>query len=84
MFSTPKQPSTREVFAQNLRRARRSKDISQEVLALEAGLQRGHLSRVERAAVNITFDTADELARAIGVPLCELVDPARLHGLDDQ
>lgn len=75
MFSTPKQPSTREVFAQNLRRARRSKDITQEVLALDAGVPRGYLSRVERGAINISFDSADALARAIGVPLHELIDP---------
>lgn len=76
--------TSREVFARNLRRARRLKDLTQEGLALEAGVPRGYLSRVERGTINISIDNADVLARAIGVPLRDLVDPAKFTGFDSE
>ncbi|MBB4843181.1 transcriptional regulator with XRE-family HTH domain [Paucibacter oligotrophus] len=82
MPSTKPQLTTREVFARNLRRARRLKDLTQESLALDAGVPRAYLSRVERGGINLSIDSADSLARAIGIPLHELVDPAKFQGLD--
>ncbi len=82
MPKTPPQLTSREVFARNLRRARRLKDVSQEALALEADISRAYLSRVERGTINISIDNADVLARAVGVPLHDLVDPEKFQGLD--
>lgn len=82
--TTKPQPTTREVFARNLRRARRLKDLTQESLALDAGVPRAYLSRVERATINISIDSASALARAIGIPFHELVDPAKFAGFDEQ
>jgi transcriptional regulator with XRE-family HTH domain len=85
----PKQkppPSAREVFARNLRRVRRLKDMTQEQLALEAEVPRAYVSRVERGTINISIDSADKLARAIGTPLRDLVDSAKFAkfaGSDD-
>lgn len=76
--------TSREVFARNLRRARRLKDVTQESLALDAGVPRGYLSRVERGTINISMDNADALAHAVGVPLHDLVDPTKFTGLDQQ
>lgn len=76
--------TSREVFARNLRRARRLKDMTQESLAIDAGVPRGYLSRVERGTINISMDNADALARAIGVPLHDLVNPSNFVGFDDQ
>jgi transcriptional regulator with XRE-family HTH domain len=76
--------TSREVFARNLRRARRLKDVTQEGLALEAGVPRGYLSRVERGTINISIDNADALARAIGVPLHDLVNPANFAAFNDE
>ncbi|WP_140628328.1 helix-turn-helix transcriptional regulator [Methylibium rhizosphaerae] len=79
-----KQPLTaRQVFARNLRRARRLQDLTQEQLALEADMPRAYISRVERGTINISMDNADILAKAVGVPLRDLVDPAKFQGLDD-
>lgn len=75
--------SAREVFARNLRRVRRLKDMTQEVLALEANMPRAYVSRVERATINISIDNADALAKAVGVPLRDLVDPDKFQGLED-
>ena len=82
MPSTKKQPTASEVFAANLRLARRLRDVTQESLALEAGVPRGYLSRVERGTINISINNADALARAVGVPLHELVDPSKLQAIE--
>ncbi len=72
----------REVFARNLRRARRLKDLSQEELANRAGVGRAWLSGVESGGRNITIDNMGLLAQALGVPLRDLVDPEQFKGLD--
>lgn len=84
MSKTKKTLSSREVFARNLRRARRLKDLTQESVALDAGVPRAYLSRVERGTINISMDSADALAQALGVPLRDLVDPAMFAGFDEQ
>lgn len=75
MGKASKPMSAREVFARNLRQSRRLKDISQEALALQAGLSRTYLSEVERGTRNIAIDNMGLLAETLGVPLHELVDP---------
>lgn len=74
--------TARMVFAVNLRRARRLRDISQEALALDAGLSRTYVSEVERGERNISIDNMGLLADALQVPLKDLVDPQRFNVLD--
>ena len=83
MPKTKKPLSSREIFARNLRRARRLKDLTQESVALDAGVPRAYLSRVERGTINISMDSADALAQALGVPLRDLVDPLMFAGFDE-
>lgn len=71
------------MFARNLRRVRRLKDFTQETVALAAVVPRAYVSRVERGTINISIDTADALAKAVGVPLRDLVDPDKFQGLED-
>jgi len=75
MSKASKPMSAREVFARNLRQSRRLKDLSQEALALQAGLSRTYLSEVERGTRNIAIDNMGLLADTLGVSLCDLVDP---------
>lgn len=82
MRKASKPLSAREVFARNLRRARRLKEISQESLALELGMSRPYLSSVERGARNVSIDNMGRLADALSVPLRDLVDPEKFPGLD--
>lgn len=70
-----KKLSAREVFARNLRLARRLKDLSQEALGLEAGLSRAYVSSVEGGGRNISVDNMELLAQALQLPLRDLVDP---------
>lgn len=66
----------RQIFAKNLRRSRRMQDISQEDLALKAEMSRSYVSEVERELRNISIDNMGMLAKALNVPLYELLDPA--------
>ncbi|MBC7698308.1 MAG: helix-turn-helix transcriptional regulator [Bacteroidia bacterium] len=66
----------RQIFAKNLRRYRRMQDVSQEALALKAGMSRSYVSEVEREIRNISIDNMGELAEALDVPLKDLLDPA--------
>jgi len=72
----PAKLTPRQVFAKNLRRFRRMQDISQEALALKAGMSRAYVSEVEREIRNISIDNMGLLAEALNVPLKDLVDPA--------
>jgi len=82
MATTDHGAGAREVFAHNLRRARRLRDISQEALGLQAGLSRTYVSEVERGERNISIDNMGALAEALGVPLKHLVDPEMFQLLD--
>lgn len=65
-----KPPSTaREVFARNLREARRRRGLSQEALAELTGLHRTYVGSVERGERNVSIDNLDRLAEAVAVPL---------------
>lgn len=83
MRKASKSLSAREVFARNLRRARRIKEFSQEQVALEAGVSRAYVSSVESGGRNISIDNMGRLAEALGVALRDLVDPEKFKGLDD-
>lgn len=71
-----KKPTPRNIFANNLRSYRRIQDISQEALALKAGMSRSYLSEVEREIRNVSIDNMGLLAEALNVPLKDLLDPA--------
>jgi transcriptional regulator with XRE-family HTH domain len=66
----------RKIFAKNLRRTRRMQEMSQEALALKAGMSRAYVGEVERERRNISIDNMGLLAEALGVELKNLLDPA--------
>lgn len=66
MKRTPKS-ELRDVFAKNMRRIRAERKLSQERLALEAGLNRTYVSAVERSEQNISLDNIARIAKALGV-----------------
>ena len=67
--------AARAVFAAALRRERKASGLSQEALAARAGLHRTYVSSVEREERNISIDSMERLARALGRKLHDLLDP---------
>ncbi|MGE0271515.1 MAG: helix-turn-helix domain-containing protein [Alphaproteobacteria bacterium] len=57
----------RKVIARNVRRVRVAQNLSQEALAIDAGVDRTHVSRIERAIENPTVLTLERIAIALGV-----------------
>jgi len=50
-------------------------DISQELLAEKAGLHRTYIGQVERGERNISVDSMERLADAVGLELWEMLRP---------
>ena len=63
----------RSRFGKRLRAIRKNKGMSQETLALDAGLDRSYVGGVERGERNISIENMAKLARALKVKLLELL-----------
>lgn len=61
------------VLAENVRRLRTAAELSQEDLALEAGLDRTYISQVERGLRNVTIEVLARLAKALGTTADQLI-----------
>jgi transcriptional regulator with XRE-family HTH domain len=70
-------PSARRIFAENLRKARQAKKLSQEDLAELAGLHRTYVGSVERAERNVSIDNMERLAAAVGGALPSLLQETK-------
>ncbi|RZI77028.1 MAG: XRE family transcriptional regulator [Rubrivivax sp.] len=71
--STVVRPRIRAVLAVNLIRLRASKGWSQDALALEAGMHRTFIAHVERQARNVSLESLEKIATALGVQTFELL-----------
>ncbi|MHB1239236.1 MAG: helix-turn-helix domain-containing protein [Gammaproteobacteria bacterium] len=60
-------------LARRIRIQRRGRGWSQEVLAELSGLHRSYIGSVERAERNISLDNIERIARALGVPIHDLL-----------
>jgi len=70
----------RRRLGQNLKRLREQHGFSQESFADRCGLHRTYVSGIERGVRNPTVVILDRIARALDVPIGELLDerkPAR-------
>jgi len=65
--------SARRIFAENLRKARLAKKLSQEDLAEVSGLHRTYVGSVERAERKVSIDNIERLSAAVGVLMPELL-----------
>jgi transcriptional regulator with XRE-family HTH domain len=65
--------SARRIFAENLRKARLVKKLSQEDLAELSGLHRTYVGSVERAERNVSIDNMERLSAAVGVSLPDML-----------
>jgi transcriptional regulator with XRE-family HTH domain len=66
----------REKVAVNIRRLRVERGVSQEAFAVDAGIDRTYMSRIERKLENPTVTVLERIAAALGVEIAELfVEP---------
>jgi len=64
----------RERVAWNLRAARTARKVTQEILAVDAGVDRTTISGLERADYNASLDVLEKIATALGVDAIRLFD----------
>jgi transcriptional regulator with XRE-family HTH domain len=62
-----------EVLATNVRDGRQAKGLSQEMLALEAEVDRTYVSQIERGVCNPSLRVLHQIAGVLRVPLCALL-----------
>lgn len=74
MADTNKKKDYRKIFADNLKKIRNERSISQEYLANLAGLDRSYLGKVERLEKAPTIDVMGKLADALEIDLVFLVE----------
>jgi transcriptional regulator with XRE-family HTH domain len=60
------------LIARNIRRLRVAQALSQEMLAVDAGIDRSYVSRLERGRENPTVTVLEKLARAFSSNIEEL------------
>jgi transcriptional regulator with XRE-family HTH domain len=60
-------------FGQALRELRAERGVSQETVALDAGLNRGYYSGVERGVRNVSLTNIVKIADALGVPASDVL-----------
>ncbi|ETA72693.1 MULTISPECIES: helix-turn-helix domain-containing protein [Mesorhizobium] len=65
--------NVRKIIGWNLRKLRAEQGLSQERLALAAEIDRSYVGRIERGSENVTIDTLEALAKALGVPAAALL-----------
>lgn len=63
----------RALLAWNLRALRTARSLSQERLAIDAGVDRAWVSELEREQGNTSVDLLDRLAEALDVPIAALL-----------
>ena len=63
------------LFAENMRRVRLARELSQEALADLCDLDRTYISSVERKRRNLSIRNIQRIADALQVDVCVLLDP---------
>ncbi len=69
----PEQEAVRVLLGQRIRVLRRAQGLSQEDLAHKSALDRSYVGSVERGERNVSIDNITALARALNVPINEML-----------
>ncbi len=59
-------------FGEHLQKIRKSKNLSQEVLAFSSDIPISQVGRIERGEINTTISTIKAIAMALEIPVQEL------------
>jgi len=68
-------PPAKVRFGMRLKVAREELQLSQELLADNAGMHRTYIGQVERGERNISVDNMEKLAEAVNLPLWDMLRP---------
>lgn len=63
-----------DVFASNVQKYRKLRNLSQEKLAAEAGVHRTYIGMIERSEKNITLLNIEKIAKALNVNIKQLLE----------
>lgn len=66
------------MVARNLRRLRVARELSQEVLAVDARVDRTYVSRLERGLENPTVAVLERLSKALSADIADFFDAERV------
>ena len=66
-------PYDHKIAGEVIKKLRRERGLSQEVLSGLAGIGRSHLAMIENGAKNANADTLWQIAEALGIKLSELI-----------
>jgi transcriptional regulator with XRE-family HTH domain len=75
MHENISEQQARAILAENLRRFRAARGISQEALAALAGVHRTFVGQIEKELKNVSLETLVKLANALEVKVFELLMP---------
>jgi transcriptional regulator with XRE-family HTH domain len=67
----------RRILAQNLRRVRQERSLTQEELADLAGINRNYVGMIEREENAATVDVLEALAKALSIEAADLLTKIR-------
>ena len=67
-----RQEEVKRAFGARLRALRKARKLSQEGVALKAGLDRSYVGQIERGESNLSLVNIHRVAEALGVPPGEL------------
>ena len=76
----PARTPAHRALGEAVRSLRHERQLSQEALGLEAGLDRTYVGGVERGERNPSYTILLKLARALKVPASEILLEAERHG----
>lgn len=61
-------------FGRSVQQHRKALGLSQEQLADKAGVHRTYIGMIERAEKNVTLCNIARIAKALNIPICELLN----------
>ena len=68
-------------FGNNLRRIRKSKDISQVNLSIKCGFTVDYIGQLERGYINPTIATLNNIAYILNIDISDLVNDIKVKGI---
>jgi ribosome-binding protein aMBF1 (putative translation factor) len=73
VLSPIEDPGVHQRVSKTLKQLRTERNLSQRALATKAKISRGYLARLEAAEQDPTLGVLERLAKALGVPVTELL-----------